>query len=151
MGINYWHWQTMFADDSPNTNGGVFLTVWDRAKLGQLVLNQGKWQDKQLISKSWIAASTQNQLAKPHSAWGGNSYGYYWWLSEHSVGKNTVNAIAAEGWGGNSIIIYPERDLVIAIMGGDYSGSSMTMMGAGSRNDYLAKRIVSRYFPIAAQ
>ncbi|MDO6525220.1 serine hydrolase [Motilimonas sp. 1_MG-2023] len=147
MDITYWHWHTL-RDDSPNTNGGVYLNVWDRAKLGQLVISQGKWQDKQLVSKNWIKASTKNQLAEPGSAWAASSYGYYWWLDNLKIGKSSINTISAEGWGGNSIIIYPERDLVIATMGGDYRMNSMAAHGIGSINERLAKFVVSRYFPI---
>nr|WP_238486433.1 serine hydrolase [Motilimonas eburnea] len=143
MGIQYWHWHTFGGNSSPNTNGGVYLTVWDRAKLGQMLLDQGKWQGKQIVSQQWVAQSTQNQLAKPWSAWAGSSYGYYWWLNQYNVGQQQVSSISALGWGGNSIIVYPERDLVIATMGGDYDSSSM----AGFElNEYLAKRVVTRYF-----
>ena len=52
---------------------GLTLTVKDMAKFGQLYLNEGTHNGKQILSKSWIKESTEmNQ----------NQYGYLWWLRE---------------------------------------------------------------------
>jgi len=91
-----------------NTAGwGLFLTPADMAKIGQLYLNGGIWDGKQIISAEWIAQST-----KVHSRWEELklSYGYLWWIideNEHSY--------AAIGDGGNVIYVSPAKNLVIAI------------------------------------
>ena len=52
---------------------GVTLTVRDMTKFGQMYLNEGIHNGKQVLSKSWIKESTEmNQ----------NQYGYLWWLRE---------------------------------------------------------------------
>lgn len=91
-----------------NTAGwGLFLTPADMAKIGQLYLNRGAWDGKQIISAEWIAEST-----KAHSHWDELklSYGYLWWIideNEHSY--------AAIGDGGNVIYVNPAKNLVVAI------------------------------------
>ncbi|MEC3438072.1 serine hydrolase, partial [Bacillus cereus] len=52
---------------------GLTLTVRDIAKFGQLYLNEGIHNGKQILSKSWIKESI---------AMNSNQYGYLWWLRE---------------------------------------------------------------------
>ena len=89
-----------------NTAGwGLFLSLKDMGKIGQLVLNQGEWCGKQIVSGVWIDEST-----KGHSQWDKLVYGYLWWVineNEHSF--------AALGDGGNVIYVNPAKNIVVAI------------------------------------
>jgi CubicO group peptidase (beta-lactamase class C family) len=59
-----------------NTAGwGLSLKTRDMAKLGQLYLNHGMWDNLQIVSSQWIEHST-----KEHSCWGEKKYGYLWWI-----------------------------------------------------------------------
>ena len=89
-----------------NTAGwGLTLTTKDMAKIGLLYLNMGKWNDKQILSSTWIENSV-----KEHSKWGEKRYGYLWWIIS---GKK--NEYAAIGDGGNVIFVSPDKKMVIAI------------------------------------
>jgi CubicO group peptidase (beta-lactamase class C family) len=89
-----------------NTAGwGLCITPADMAKIGQLYLNGGIWEGKQIISAEWIREST-----KEHSRWGKLSYGYLWWIiddQEHSY--------AALGDGGNVIYVNAKKNMVVSI------------------------------------
>lgn len=89
-----------------NTAGwGLFITPSDMAKIGQLYLNRGAWNGRQLVAAEWIDESTTG-----HSRWEKLLYGYLWWIvdsDEHSY--------AAIGDGGNVIYVNPAKKLVIAI------------------------------------
>lgn len=86
-----------------NTAGwGLTLTPRDMAKIGQLYLNGGVWNGKQILSSKWIEDST-----KEKSRWGELSYGYLWWIVDDSY--------AALGDGGNVIFINPKQEMVVAI------------------------------------
>jgi CubicO group peptidase (beta-lactamase class C family) len=90
-----------------NTAGwGLALSTMDMAQIGQLYLNMGKWNGKQIISPKWIEDST-----KEHSTWGELSYGYLWWV----IDCNDSICYAALGDGGNVIFVFPEREMVVAI------------------------------------
>lgn len=81
---------------------GLTLTVKDMAKFGQLYLNEGIHNGKQILSKSWIKESTEmNQ----------NQYGYLWWLREEAG----IFSYCAMGDGGNVICCIPEKELVVVI------------------------------------
>lgn len=87
--------------------GGLFINTQDHARFGLLFLRNGKWNDKQLISKEWVEAVQQPSAAS-------KSYGYMWWLNADGRYKNVpANIYTAEGFGGNFIVIDKDRDIVI--------------------------------------
>lgn len=91
-----------------NTAGwGLNLTALDMAKLGQLYLNGGSWNEKQIVSKKWIDESTKEQ-----SRWEklNLKYGYLWWVIDEKE-----HSFAALGDGGNAIYVNPANKLVISI------------------------------------
>lgn len=83
---------------------GLTLTPMDMAKIGQLYLNGGMWEGKQIISSKWIEDSTIE-----HSRWKKENlpYGYLWWVNE--------DGYAAMGDGGNTIYVNTKKKLVISI------------------------------------
>jgi CubicO group peptidase (beta-lactamase class C family) len=89
-----------------NTAGwGLCITPADMAKIGQLYLNGGMWEGKQIIPTAWVEQSTREQ-----SRWGKLSYGYLWWIID-----DKEHSFAALGDGGNVIFINPKKKLVVAI------------------------------------
>ena len=91
-----------------NTAGwGLTLSPTDMAKIGQLYLDNGMWDGKQIVSARWVDEST-----KEHSRWEKRNlaYGYLWWIiddKEHSY--------AAMGDGGNVIYVNNKKNIVISI------------------------------------
>lgn len=101
---------------------GLTLTVKDMAKFGQLYLNEGIHNGKQILSKSWIKESTEmNQ----------NQYGYLWWLRE----EDGIFSYCAMGDGGNVICCIPKKDLVVVI-------ASEVMSNARDRWELIVKYIL---------
>ncbi len=91
-----------------NTGGwGLTLSPMDMAKIGQLFLDRGMWNGKQIVSESWIDEST-----KEHSKWEklGMSYGYLWWIID-----DKEHACAAMGDGGNTIYFNRNKKMVVSI------------------------------------
>lgn len=85
---------------------GLFLTPVEMAKIGQLYLNNGVWNDKQIVSAEWISESTRE-----HSRcvpWGDLAYGYLWWLIDRE-------SYAAMGDGGNIIYVNTKNQMVISM------------------------------------
>ena len=101
---------------------GLTLTVKDMAKFGQLYLNEGIHNGKQILSKSWIKESTEmNQ----------NQYGYLWWFRE----EDGIFSYCAMGDGGNMICCIPEKELVVVI-------ASEIIPNAGDRWELIVKYIL---------
>jgi len=91
-----------------HSGGGIFINTEDHARFGLLFLRNGNWDGKQLISKEWIQKATQASKAE-------NSYGYMWWLPGERMPALSHNGYYAAGFGGNYIIIEPDKDLVIVL------------------------------------
>lgn len=81
----------------------------DIAKFGQLYLQNGVWQGRQIISKDWVsqASSKQMENGKNDSSWG-YGYGFQFWL-------NPPGGFRADGAFGQYSMILPELDAVVAI------------------------------------
>lgn len=87
--------------------GGLFISTLDQARFGLLFVRNGKWKNQQLISQQWI-----KDAVKPSTV--NKSYGYMWWLNEENHLKDVSKKIYyAEGFGGNTILVDKENDLVI--------------------------------------
>jgi hypothetical protein len=92
---------------------GLNLRTEDIARFGQLYLQQGEWNGKQLIGAEWVAEATALQTANgssPRSDWD-QGYGYQFWRSRH-------NAFRGDGAFGQFCIVMPEQDAVVAITAG---------------------------------
>jgi CubicO group peptidase (beta-lactamase class C family) len=81
----------------------------DIAKFGQLYLQKGKWNGKQILSKEWVAAASSRKIenGKHDSSWG-YGYGYQFWL-------NPPGGFRADGAFGQFSMVFPEQDAVVVI------------------------------------
>jgi len=118
LGITAVEWSRVKGDT--DAGGGLRLRPRDMAKIGQLVLAGGRWNDRQIVPKNWIETST----APKFKATDNQSYGYLWWLGRSLLNKREVQWIGALGRGGQSIRIVPELDLVVVVTAGYYQDYS---------------------------
>jgi len=98
-------------DGRTHVGGGAYLRPRDMLKLGQLVLNDGHWNGKQLIDKEWLIESTKPAVKNTYVMW--KEYGYFWWLTDYYLGSKRYSAIYADGYGGQNIIIIKALNLVV--------------------------------------
>ncbi|TWT81036.1 6-aminohexanoate-dimer hydrolase [Planctomycetes bacterium CA13] len=89
---------------------GLFLHTEDIAKFGQLYLQKGKWNGKQLLPESWVDQATSRQVSNgsdPSKDWD-QGYGFQFWRCRH-------DAYRGDGKDGQFCIVLPELDAVVAI------------------------------------
>ena len=89
--------------------GGLNLRTRDYARFGQMVLQGGMWQGKQVVPAAWIEASTAPQAAD------GSAYGYQWWIPADAA----PGEVMAQGIYGQYIYIHPGLGVVIAVNAAD--------------------------------
>jgi CubicO group peptidase (beta-lactamase class C family) len=92
---------------------GLSIRTEDIAKFGQLYLQKGKWNGRQLVPEAWVAAATAMQTSNgsnPKSDWD-QGYGYQFWRCRNG-------AYRGDGAFGQYCIVLPEQDTVIAITSG---------------------------------
>ena len=74
------------------------LTAREMLKIGQLFLQKGIWNGKQIISKEYIEAAVS---PSPQNS----NYGYLWWLGEGWYG--------CRGYGGQAVTVFPEQNKIV--------------------------------------
>lgn len=117
LGIDTSLWQ-ITPTGLPMAGGGLSLRSRDLLKLGQLYLNNGAWNGKQIISKDWVQKSVRPKTVMEE--YGGIEYGYLWWISEFGGEK----AYYMTGSGGNKVVVFPELDLVAVLTSTHYLGGT---------------------------
>lgn len=116
LGVTDWEWVDDYRG-RPLAFAGVRLRPRDLARLGQLVLQHGQWNGRQLVPAEWIAEST-----RPHIDTGmGLQYGYQWWLGKGTAGGAEQAWVGGIGNGGQRLWIVPGLDMVIVTTAGDYN------------------------------
>ncbi len=96
--------------------GGARFLPRDFMKLGQVMLDNGRWRGKQIVSESWARKSSS-----PLYDLLGFHYGYLWWDTDYDYKGRKVRAFFAAGNGGQIVMGFPELDLLINFWGGNYS------------------------------
>ena len=107
LGVNTSYWWT----DRQGVNLGGYdlqLRPLDMAKFGYLFLNNGTWDDEQVISSSWVNESTTTVTAFS----GTSGYAYQWWTMPD------LGVYFAAGLYGQYIFVSPEHDLVAVFTSG---------------------------------
>jgi CubicO group peptidase (beta-lactamase class C family) len=119
LGITKKFWVKNFEGHT-HTGGGLALTARDMAKFGLLYLNRGRWLGTQVVPEDWIRESTRQhvEFGGPDKGPGAVGYGYLWWiLFPDPMGNGKEPMVAALGKGGQYIIVIPEHDMVVAVLG----------------------------------
>jgi|GEM_PF-487840 len=99
-----------------NTAGGSEYRSRDLAKLIQLLLNKGRWEEQQIISSDWIAKAT---TPKAH-AYDIYDYGYFLWLGGYGK-QQEHKAFFMSGNGGNKVMAIPSLAVSIVITSTNYN------------------------------
>jgi CubicO group peptidase (beta-lactamase class C family) len=113
LGIENFYWSN--RSGQVHTGGGLSMEPRDLLKLGQLVLDNGRWNGKQVISESWIKESTRVHLPVENSR-EYRAYGYQWWQDIFHVGRKSYPAIYASGYGWQMLWIIPELEMVVLVL-----------------------------------
>jgi CubicO group peptidase (beta-lactamase class C family) len=123
LGISDVTW-TWLPNGEPKDWCCLWLRPRDMAKIGQLVLDRGRWNGAQVVSETWINAATARQIKTTR---GDFYYGYQFWLGASSVSARRIDWVAAAGQGGQRIFIVPTLDLVVVVTAGNYYGNDYVL------------------------
>jgi CubicO group peptidase (beta-lactamase class C family) len=105
------------------TGGGAYLRPRDELKLGQVYLSGGLWNGQRIVSQKWVELSTAYHATFIRPVVDidlNHQYGYGWHIHQFTVAGHVYREYAAEGNGGQLVMVIPEVDLVVAINGGKY-------------------------------
>ncbi len=120
LGIEDYHWRK-YPDGTTDTDGSLALRPRDLAKIGQMALDNGRYNGAQIVSEEWIRESTERHVEQPQQRW----CGYQWCQMDFEVDGKTIAAIYAWGWGGQGVFIFPELALVFVVNGANFDDFKM--------------------------
>jgi CubicO group peptidase (beta-lactamase class C family) len=98
----------------------IVISTRDMARIGYLMLREGRWNDRQVIPREWVHRSTRlvtpaaqmnpEPLRRDHMG-----YGYLWWVWDARDSSGTFDgAYSARGAYGQYITVIPKLDMVVA-------------------------------------
>jgi CubicO group peptidase (beta-lactamase class C family) len=130
LGIERFYWKKT-PTGHPDTEGGLYLTPRDLAKIGYLYLKDGVWDGQRLLPEGWVSASTRRQ-SNPGGEDGAMKYGYQWWVLPAKDGKPA--AYAGIGFGGQLLVVVPSLELIAVFTGWNiYDKPALTALFARDR------------------
>ncbi len=106
LDIQNYYWKktpTGLAD----TEGGLYLNAKDLAKIGRLYLQNGVWNNEQILPENWVEIATKKQVIDIYGDGGKEGYGYQWWLTKDEQPK-----VIGLGYGNQFLIILPKENII---------------------------------------
>ncbi len=97
-----------------DTEGGLYVSGSDLAKLGYLYMHGGVWDGRRLISEDWVK---QSQTPYIDTGWQGLKYGFKWWLYPRKDGQELVSL--GIGFGGQRLMVFPQEQMIVTFTGWD--------------------------------
>ncbi|HYD12447.1 MAG TPA: serine hydrolase [Allosphingosinicella sp.] len=119
LGIRRHEW-LRYPDGKAIAASGLRLLPRDMARIGQLYLQRGRWNGRQIVPESWVSASLSPQVRIADRPLGLQRYGYQWYLGTARLGERNLPYSAAIGYGGQRIVVMPEMDMVMVLTAGLY-------------------------------
>jgi CubicO group peptidase (beta-lactamase class C family) len=115
LGIKY-HWKRTYLG-VVDTEGGLFLSNGDLAKIGYFFLHLGEWNGRRIVSEEWIKESVSPIVDAED---GDFDLGLMWWLLRRPNASNPV--WMARGAGGQHLMVFPDEGLITVFTGWDILG-----------------------------
>ena len=127
MGIHIEGWHRS-RQGIVNAQGGLILRPRDMAKIGQLMLDNGTWQGKSIVSEAWVRDALMPRVQAEY----GRGYGYQWRLGQAPIGDKTIPVSFAAGRGGQHIFVVPSLRLVAV-----FTAQPIDNRGGPNRNSMI--------------
>jgi CubicO group peptidase (beta-lactamase class C family) len=101
--------------------GALVLERYEAERIGQLILNRGRWEGRPVVPAEWLEKSFQPHFAADEFG----RYGYFWHLGDFRYGsplnRPIPRWIGAFGYGGQRLFVLPARDIMVAISAGSHA------------------------------
>ena len=125
LGIDSATWY-QFENGTYACDSSIKMTPRDMLKFGITYLKGGKWNNKRILSQQWVEKSgtvynNNTGIDVPLDDSGKNGYGYSWWTNGISGQGGRTSLFRASGWGGQEIMVIPEKNMVVVLTGGNYN------------------------------
>ncbi|MBC7897409.1 MAG: serine hydrolase [Cytophagaceae bacterium] len=120
LGIQY-HWKTT-PTGHPDTEGGLYLSPLDLAKIGQLYMDDGVWAGQRLLPPGWAKEATSRIVDHINPNPASPGYGYQWWRYD----RRGTDVWAGNGFGGQFLLVLPAHRIVGVVNSWNVFGTPAT-------------------------
>jgi CubicO group peptidase (beta-lactamase class C family) len=103
--------------DAAYMAGGDRMRPRDFLKFGQLMLDGGRWNRRQIVDATWIA---QSMIPRTSPEDEGDRFGYAWHITSVPVAGSSYTVVSAGGNGGQLMLVVPQFDLAMMLTAGNY-------------------------------
>ena len=115
LGISNWQWES--AKDGTTFGAfSLFVTPRDLGKIGQLLVQNGTWENEQIVNSTYLQNAVSKQV---YNDLNNNPYGYYFWIYPQ------WQAYAALGHGGQFLFVAPDKNLVVVYTAWPYTSNKL--------------------------
>jgi CubicO group peptidase (beta-lactamase class C family) len=97
-----------------DTEGGLYLSGSDLAKIGYLYLHDGMWDRERIVSSEWVKESVTPYFQTDEPQF---KYGFQWWL--YKLPDSTEYIWMARGFGGQNLQVFPKEGLIVTFTAWD--------------------------------
>jgi len=139
LGITDSHWNVS-SEGIGMGGGGTRYRARDLAKFGQLALDGGKWQGRQVLPAAWVTAMLTVHAQARDDA----EYGYQWWRFHFPIDGVDTPVWAMSGNGGNYVFVVPSRGVVAVITSQAYNERMAHPQSQGLFRDVVLKALPRR-------
>ena len=130
LGIAKVEWQRD-AKGTPYAASGLRMRPRDMAKVGRMMLQDGRWEGRPVVPAAWVRTSIQPHAQVQPDPKCGGQYGYFWWLQAGCELSPPERWASAIGNGGQRIAVVPALDLVIVVTAGLNNKPGQRQVGNG--------------------
>lgn len=102
LNITDWKWECA-KDGTTYGAFSLYLKPRDFASVGQLLLQNGQWNDVQIIDANYLSVATTHHVTSKND----KPYGYYFWIDKKNQG------FYLHGHGGQVLLVLPSKQLVM--------------------------------------
>ncbi len=115
LGIDSYNWSMRKQNGYPMIDGSLALSSRSLAKVGMMMLNEGKFNGTQILSPEWVKDSFTRHMAVDNIF----DYGHLWWIGK-SLSVPGTDLYIANGKGSEFIIVAPSLNMVVVTTGANY-------------------------------
>lgn len=115
------HWKKT-PTGHPDTEGGLYLSPLDLAKIGQLYLDDGQWAGQRLLPAGWAKEATSRIVDHINQNPNSPGYGYQWWRYD----RRGTDVWAGNGFGGQFLLVLPAHRMVGVVNSWNVFGTPAT-------------------------
>jgi CubicO group peptidase (beta-lactamase class C family) len=123
LNIADYHWSST-PNGQLDTGGHIYMKAVDLVKIGQLLLNNGRYSNQQVIPAAWVEKLFTAQTRvyeRPYH------YSYWWWLKSKKLSQKDTKNLFMFAWGngGQYLFVIPKQKMVIVFTGSNFNSREM--------------------------